>query len=321
MTPPAAECPPRGPHPFVREGGCGRGLCPRAAPSRRVGVLAALVLLAAGGVARAEEVPADGVVVQVPPAITTEATNRLRSLLHGPLKRFEAGAGRRGGVFHVVLDFNPDNKRSECEDFGACYGLAKYLRSLPTEHRGVQTVGFVRADVRRHSVLPLLACGEIVLSSRPEARFGQVVPAGRSLPKAERTAYEDLARGRYPLVLVRKMYEADLEVIKVGDQYVDAASKARGNPVAELARGETALYTFALAKRLGLCKQRSHDTLDEMVVEYQVPRGGLNRALDRTVCWRIPVKGTVNGELKEQLKRRIERALRQRATLLILELE
>src|SRR4051794_1199405 len=70
-----------------------------------------------------------GLIVQVPPSISTESTGRLRSLLHGPLKRFEQeSAGQKEKApFVLICDFNPEGRASACEDFGACFDLATYL--------------------------------------------------------------------------------------------------------------------------------------------------------------------------------------------------
>src|SRR5262245_47099638 len=286
---------------------------------RAATAVAALALLWPGALPAAEK-PADGLIVSVPSPVTTESTGRLRSLLHGPLKRFEQGEARQGGRFVLICDFNPEGRRSESDDFGACYGLATYLRSLQTDLKGVRTVAFVHGDVRRHSVLPALACGDVVFSEK--GRLGQVVAPGKSLPRVEQTAYEEVTRNRYPAALVRKMYDPNVEVVKAGDQFLDAAARPRqgGQPVAGLAPGELAYYNFALAREVGLCQQLPSASLDEVRVAYSLLRTSLKRALDRTVCWRIPLDGPVNGELVEQTKRRVERALRARANVILLEL-
>src|SRR5262249_26378562 len=78
---------------------------------------------------RAQEGHDAGLVVQVPTLITTEATNRLRTTVSSPLKRFEAerAGGKKGRTFRLVCDFNPDNRTSASDDFGACLNLANYL--------------------------------------------------------------------------------------------------------------------------------------------------------------------------------------------------
>ncbi|MFO0928061.1 MAG: hypothetical protein U0736_13660 [Gemmataceae bacterium] len=125
----------------------------------------------------ADAPPTEGLVVQVPNPVTTEATHRLRSLLHGPLKRFEQGAGQQGGRFVLVCDFNPDGRRADCDDFGACHDLSSFLRSVAAGHRGVRTVAYVHGEVRRHSVLPALACNDLVFF--PTGRLGQVARRAR----------------------------------------------------------------------------------------------------------------------------------------------
>jgi membrane-bound ClpP family serine protease len=267
-----------------------RGACPGAA----VG-LAILLLALAGRAAPAEKGPEkqarEGMVFEVPAAITTEATNRLKSLLKGPLDRVAAG----GGQFVLVLDFNPNQRRSDCEDFGACLSLARELRGLAKD-KGVTTVAFVHGEVKRHSVLPVLACTQTVLSKDPEARLGKVTTGDRPLDKVERPAYEDVleARAGGDRAALRKMFDAKGE-------------------------GDTAWYTFADAEKLGI-NQAELNTLEAVLRHYNVPRTSPRRALDAIVCWRIPVEGEVNGRLRERVTRRVERALRGRANVIVLEL-
>ncbi len=286
----------------------------------RRALLAGLLLLLAVADLPAVEKTVEGLIVPVPSTITTESINRLKSDLLGPLKRFEAGASRQGGKFTVLCDFNPDGKTAECGDFGAAYELARYLRSVQAETRGVSTVAYVHGDVRRHSVLPALACGEIVFSLR--ARLGQVSSGDRPLPRVEQTAYEDIARGRYPPVLIRKMYDPSAEVLRAGGQIVDGDQKPRphGEPIAELAGNEVAFYSFALARKLGLCQQVPSANLEEARIAYGLPRSSVTLAIDRRVTWRIVIDGAVTGELVEQTRRRIKRALRAGANLIILDL-
>jgi membrane-bound ClpP family serine protease len=292
------------------------------ANSRRVGWNALLALLFVLPASARADKPIDGLIVQVPAAVTTESINRLRSLLHGPLQRFEAGAGKQGGIFRVICDFNPDGQTADSADFGPCYELARYLRRLPGDFKGAQTIAYVHGPVRRHSVLAVLACSEIVFSSRRAARLGPVVTAGHELTRVERTAYDEITANRFPAALVRKLYDPDLVVVRVGDRFHagDEKPRPRGDVVVDLPEGEAASYTFALARQLGLCQQTAADNLEEVRVAYGLPRGGPARALDRTIAWRIPVEGTIDGALVEQTKRRIRRAIRARASLIVLEL-
>jgi membrane-bound serine protease (ClpP class) len=306
---------------------------PRAAPSSRVPAgwllvgLAALLLLPARPGARGEDAPreerpTDGIIVRVPATISTEGTNRLRSQLLGPLKRFETTGAPQGGTFKVLCDFNADGRRSECNDYGAAYSLATYLRSLTANKKGVHTIAYVHGEVRRHSVLPVLACSEVVMSG--EARLGKVTAPGETLPADQRAKYDEVTRNRFAPALIRKMYDPNVEVIHARDGgYRDANERPRpvGEPVPELARGDTALYSFKLARDVGLCQQTPYESVDDVRIAYGLPRTTEQRSLDHVVCWRIPVSGAITGELKEQVQRRIERALRDRANVIVLELE
>lgn len=284
-------------------------------------VLLALASLFAPATVSAAEGPTEGLVVQVPNPVTTEATHRLRSLLHGPLKRFEQGAGRQGGRFVLLCDFNPDGRRADGENFGACHDLATFLRSMSAGQRGVRTVAYIHGEVRRHSVLPALACNDLVFS--PTGRLGQVAAPGKVLGEVESTAYRVLARNRFPVVLIRKMFEPDLEVVRLGNEFHDGGAKppAGSQPVPELVLGETAFYSFEQARALGLSEQVPAATLADACLSFGLPaRTASARPLDRTVCWHIPLQGAITGELVEGTKRRVERALRGRAGLLIFEL-
>ncbi len=296
------------------------------------GLLAAVF---APGTLAAEEKTNSGLVVQVPSVITTEATNRLRTALHVPLKRFQASRAadpRSAGVFYLVCDFNPEGKPNASEDFGACLSLARCLRELHKDpNQAVQTVAFVHGEVTRHAVLPVLACSEVVMSSDPPARLGRVTTGGRTLEdKVERVAYEDGAGDR--LAIVRKMYDPSVVLFKArpgdkkGPLFFDAAQARRasegmqGDPVPEFGAGDTALYTADQARFLGLCKQARQNSLDDVLATYRLPRSSLFQALDQRVAWRIVVSGTLNGELKEKVQRRVRRALGHKANLLIFQL-
>jgi membrane-bound ClpP family serine protease len=268
--------------------------------SRAVGLLALFLLALPAPADAPPDAPpvlrtVEGMVFQVPTNITSETTRRLKSLLQGPLERFKSGAIGKNSEFVLVLDFNPGNQRSDCDSFGVCADLAEYLLSLRKEVFGMKTVAFVHADVKRHSVLPVLACSEIVISEDPVGRLGPVVPATKPLDDFKRSGYARIiGESHANRDALRKMYEA-----------VD---------------GNTVSYTFAQAKPFGICSQTTLNTLDAVLATYKVPRVGPRRVLDRIVCWRIPVEGDFSRKLKEQVKRRVERALRGRANVIVFEL-
>jgi membrane-bound serine protease (ClpP class) len=276
----------------------------------------------------AGEVGNTGLIVPIPTSITTDVTRRLKGTLYGPLKRYNEARRQdpeAAGTFKLVCDFTPDGRANSSDDFGACYELAKYLHGLDEE--GIQTVAWVHGDVTRHSVLPVLACREVFLSAAPVARLGQVTVPGTPLPGAERLAYEEVVRNRYPLPIVRKMYDPAVEVIKArpGDRekgtYRDGSDKPRPEGEVVLPPGDTALYNFAQAKEYGLCQLVPCNDLDEIRRRCDLPRASLFPPLEKAVVWRLVVGGQITGKLKDQFDERLTRALGSRANLIIVQLE
>jgi membrane-bound ClpP family serine protease len=293
-------------------------------PARALAVTLLLAVLVAGSV-RAQEAQEAGLVVPIAVPITAETSKNLQTAVHGQLKRFEAEreAGAKGRTFYLICDFNPDNKTSNSDDFGACLKLAEALRDLQTK-KGVRTVAFVHGTVSRHSVLPVLACEKMVMSV--DAKIGKVVDQGDLPDGVRQTAYETMAQKSYPLAIIRKMFDKDVAIVKVkqgnSESYHSAKEKPGGEPVRDLGSGSTALYTREQAKEFGLCEQITCNTLGEVLTAYRLPpRTSLLPTPDRVIAWRIVASGTLNGELHEKVKRRVRQALGQKANLIILQLE
>src|SRR5438093_1588895 len=103
----------------------------------------------------------------------------------------------------------------------------------------------------------LLPASALTAAEKPvDVLIVQVVAPGQTLSRTERPAYEEVTPNRYPAVLIRKMYDPNVEVVKAGDQFLDAAARPpqRGQAVAGLPPGELAFYHFALAREVGLCQ-------------------------------------------------------------------
>src|SRR5262249_41086399 len=147
-----------------------------------------------------------------------------KKLIDSCLERFKAECDRRdpGAHFKLICDFNPDNRPSAWEDIFVAAKLARYLR----EWRGdpdVLTVAWVHDETTRHSALPVLACSEIVLADaalgppdKPRrAALGSVSRDG--LNEEDRAPYERVVADRWSAVLIRKMYDPNLVVLKARD--------------------------------------------------------------------------------------------------------
>lgn len=311
----------------------------RSSPMRNSVLLALLTGLLLIPAARSQEVN-DGLFVTVPNPITSDGANRIKEEITRFTQRFQAAEQSRPvnerRVPKVVLDFSPNNSPSGTRDFGPCLDLGKFLLGL----HGTTTIAFVRNEVTRHTVLPVLACKEVVLSER--ASMGNVLAeASDRLSKSERVAYEEVIEGRDPSrrALVLKMLDRDMVVLKArkldgqSDWYIDArereAMRKQGIVVVDetpvLREGAlSTLFSAAQCQEFGLCQSFFLENRLQVIEKYNLPptslRGDVLQGRN-PVVWRKEVRGTVNGAFDESLRRGIRRAIGQGANILILQLE
>jgi membrane-bound ClpP family serine protease len=285
-----------------------------------IAVIAATTLAHAPGAAQ-DAVAESGLFLTVPNPITSEVTNRLKESIDR--------AVREKHVQKIVLDFNPDGKEASSRDFGPCSDLADYLAQVPQ----VMKIAFVHNKTTRHTVLPVLACDELVMS--PEASLGDVLPdhAGPPSKRVQQT-YADLA-GRAREALVLKMLDRDVVVMagrrNNADFYFDDRHRAEAErdgvtaigPQPVVAAGSLALYSAEDARRFNLCKA-FRNSRNEVAELYQLPASALREdpLQGRTPdVWKVDVRGPVNKALEETLRRRIDRAVRRGANMVVLQLE
>ena len=314
-----------------RRSAVGKGLGPWAA------ALGLLVLLPRA--AQAEDVTVEGLFITVQNPITSDVTNRVKEMTQRALQRFKSNGAAEPGlpprVLKIVYDFNPDGKPAGSRDFGPCSDLASFL----LEQQDVQTIAFVHNETTRHTVLPVLACQDIVMSST--ARLGDV-SRDQDPSRLQATlippAYQAVIKDRRCPAIVLKMLNKDMEVVRAkklqgnGDWYIDKRQKdaeAKNgvivldpNPV--IGRGvHTTLFTQEQAEKFGLCVLRK-ETRQEVAEAYGLPATSLREdpLMGRTPnAWRIEVHGAVTDALAESLKRQVGRAINQKANLIILDLD
>ncbi len=302
---------------------------------------AALLLLISAPSAFCADVTADrGYVLKVPSNLTTEWIEQQQKYINELLHRFENDPRRdpeAKGVFKLVCDFNPNNQESACPDFYAAVKLADYLSDL--RNKNVRVIGFVHDGVRKHSVLPLLASSEIVVSPRAASHgdkstapgFGYVTQEpGNTLPEKQQNEYLDKAKGRFSTALIRKMFDFNLVVVKVrgagpnGERFQDANAKPapQGELVPGLGRDAVAFYTFATANDFGLCQPTPLNELGDVLAEYGLTRNAnLYELPDKVNPWRVVIGGQLDGPLAESTQRHIKTALGKGANLLILQIQ
>lgn len=289
----------------------------------------AIVIFVAGldfGLARsvAQEPAArdDGLFITIPNPITSEATNRVKETVERAING--------GSVKKIIFDFNPSGQPASSRDFGPCYDLAEFLEQ---QHQ-ITTVAFVHAKTTRHTVLPVLACREIVMSS--EASLGDVLPDDPGSPKpTQEQAYARMAgRGREALVL--KMLDRNLVLLEGRTRagsvwFLDGRKRAEAeregvdsiDPQPIVPAGTLALYSAAAARKYNLCQQ-IRESRQEVAELYQLPTTSLREdpLQGRSpVAYKMVVSGAINKALEERLRRQIGYCIRRGANTIILQLD
>jgi membrane-bound ClpP family serine protease len=309
----------------------------RSGPWPGVIVLALLALWSLP--AQADDTTVEGLFVTVQNPITSEVVNRAKDMTLRAVQRFKSGAPSAPSpsvrVLKIVYDFNPDDRSASTSDFGPCSDLASFL----LEQQEVHTIAFVHNKTTGHTVLPVLACRDIVMSA--EAKLGDVChdpDSSRLLASMVPAAYREVIRDRRCPAIVLKMLDRDMEVVRAkrlkgsGDWYIDLRLKEAEakngvivlNPTPVLGKGgHTTLYDQKQAEQFGLSVLRK-ETRQEVAEAYGLPPTSLREdpLMGRTPnAWRIEVRGAVSDALAESLKRQIGRAVHQKANLIILQLD
>ena len=293
-------------------------------PPRALCLILALACLVPAG--RAQNLAVDGLFLSVPSRLDSDVVNRIKKAIED--RQNAAGAGVE---LKIVLDFNPDDKPSGSDDFGACSELARYLLKKPT----VKTIAFVHAPVSRHTVLPVLACKELVMSR--EGRLGPGLGENEPLDEFIRVGYQMVADGRtLSPALVMKLVKRDLEVMEgtrngakvfvsreEADQLRNKPGFTLNKPDPILPQG-LASYTAEQAKSFGLCSQILASK-QEVASAYNMPLSSLK---EDPLGGRPPVAALVkvvqplDSAYSQSLQRRITRAVGPgKANLIILWLE
>jgi membrane-bound serine protease (ClpP class) len=263
----------------------------------------------------------EGLFVTVSNPITSDTVERIQKQLN---TRIHAESRR---LQTVVFDFNPDGKPAATAKPGVCSDLTAFIRQINGE--GILTVAFVHNKVSGHTVMPALACQELVMSK--EASIGEVAAEGIEPERGEYRGYfEKDPRG---FVLIRKMYDRDVQLVRGRNpnlpnqprQYADQRDKTAMKslvaiePVQGVQDGQLALYTTAVARNIGLA-QGTAETAAEVAERYNLPPSSLrDPLLGRTPdVYRWVLKGDVDGKMRESVNRVIRDVRKKGGNVLIL---
>lgn len=281
-----------------------------------------VVVVLAGTVSASAQELEEGLRIPVVSPITGDAVKRLEAAVQEAINR------KQNPIKKIVFDFNPDQKESATRDYGPCYDLAKAIRGFSNN---VTTVAYVSNKVSQHTVLPVLACTELVMSR--DARIGEIVDQRGQLPPAtELDFYAQLAGpGREAFVL--KMADKNVEVIKGtrggSTAYIDARKRdvhrdvRNIDPVPVLPAGAVELYTAEQARAYGLAKSIAN-SLQEVAELYQITPASLrtDSLIGREPsAWRIDVTGTIDPAMREAINRRLRHVVSRGANIVFLQFD
>ncbi|AMV25771.1 hypothetical protein VT84_15345 [Gemmata sp. SH-PL17] len=263
------------------------------------------------------------VTVQNP--ITSDVATRIENQISA--RANEKNEERRAWI--VVLDFNPDGKPASTTNFGPCSDLAKFLSS--PKMAGVKTIAFVHAPVTGHTVLPVLACKEVVMSKG--AAIGPVVVEGvPPLEVSEQVAYKTRFNrdDRWPIV--QKMFDPNVALVKGvaksngAPRYADAnnpesvSAVAGTAPVNGVQDRQPASYPTTVARAVELASGVAENQR-EVAELFGLPPLRSDPLAGRTPdAYQWALRGDVDGAMKESVNRVIRDVRKRKGNVLILTL-
>ena len=264
--------------------------------------------------APAQDAPAaDGIIVTVNNPITEGGISQIKSQIDA------ARNEPRKNIKKVVFNFNPEGKDAATEAYGTSYELAKYIQTL--RNNNLLTIAFVNGKTTRHTVLPVIACDELVMSS--EAKLGEVWSKDRPLDRNEQKTYEETA-GITKAGPVLRMIDPNVKLVQANYKgtiiYVPLRKLEAKDPAyAEVQPANltpvpmptgVALYDLNQAIRFKLCSQQAN-TYDELREKYGLSSDALSGDPLRGKAMkpvRIRLEGQIDTALREKVKRQVASA-------------
>lgn len=293
----------------------------------RITLMLAVGLLSSGSLAAQPAPTRSGLSFAIPSPLTSDAVGRIKKAIEDARSR---GADRPS---IIVFEFNPDDKPAIGSGFGENYTLASYIAGL----HDLTTVAYIRNKVTGHSVLPVVACKEIVAGDA--ARLGEIVTPPERLTATEQAAYDEIIGKNRPahFAVIRKMFDPRVQLRRGqkgrADFYLDLADRAAAqkqgiqvtntDELPAAPDGRIGLFTAAQLRELGLVSARA-DSREQLAEQY-----GLNAATLRDdwlagrepVAYRYVLRGRVDAGLKESVLRMLDRVVREKGNILFLQLE
>ena len=281
-----------------------------------------LLLTSSAGQAQAPE-PEDGLFITVHNQITTASFRQIKDRINRAISQPD----RR--IKKVVFDFNPDDKDAATESHGSCQDFARYIRD-ELNFNSILTIAFVHGKTTRHTVLPVLACSELVMST--DAKLGEVATSRDNISDEDAREYAKFA-GESREAVVLKMLDRNIEVVmglrKGSPIYVDSAKAGKPGPFQDvfvpkdakvvLPRGSIGLYNTEQAIRFGL-SSAPLNTRQEVKDRYNLPPAAMDDFDDGKAikACKIELVGAIDESMKQKFKRQLNEVRSRKENLLFI---
>jgi len=265
---------------------------------------------------QAETVRATGHLIRVPLPITGEVDNRVKGMINELVAGFQ-GTGPRP---ILILEFRGDGegRPKTGSQFERSLSLARYLAGESLNR--VRTVAYLSGPIQGHTVLPVLACEEIV--AHPDAEMGRAGIDEQFVDDTVRSGYSEIAERRrtVPVPIVMGMLAGGPAVYKV--QTLDGVRYAAEDELEELKNttavrsvdkvipeGEMGRFTGGdLRLKLGFASHLARDRV-ELATALGLPVGGIEE--DPTLGQgRRALRVDLTGPIKSDKITWVERSIR-----------
>ncbi|MCI0640114.1 MAG: hypothetical protein L0Y72_29150 [Gemmataceae bacterium] len=286
----------------------------------------------------------DGLVITVPNPITDDAVSQIRLKIQDAVER----KGRN--ITTVVFDFNPHGQPAGSSTFGSCNDLAVFIRNLQLGqvnplYPKIATFAFVHNEATKHTVLPILACKEIILSDDinpktrlSKAKLGDVTrELGGIFNETMRTAYREVAKQFPSPDVIERMLDPGLPLKHIktdeGPRFVSSKTLAELekagkafvlDPIQpDYLQAQNALFEPHQAMELKLCSGLKSSKAD-LVQALGLPRHSMveDWLVGRVANpIRIDVRGPLDKGKLDSLERQIGAALGQQANFILLKMD
>lgn len=256
--------------------------------------------------------PQTAFLVQVPLPIEGNADTQVKGRVQQVLAALDKASGQKNAEKRpiLILEFRGSQVNAgETSDFGRALGLAQFLTS--EELSRVRTVAYLPQSVRGHAVLPVLACGEIIMAK--DAEIGEAGHVAGTVNEASITNYVEVSRRRrtVPEAVAMGLVDNRAAVFQVttldgGVRYETAEGRDKLQQAGQIKTqntifepGDRHKLTGVQMRDLGFATHKAENPR-ELAAALELPAGAIQRNLAPEQGWQ-PILVSLEGPITQRL--------------------